>query len=283
MSTKPCHFNSVIAVGFQPMAVLTKKRMTTKISVENATRAYADGVVVVFENLNLQAHENEVLCIVGPSGCGKTTLLRCIDGLIPLSAGRIVIDGTQVQKPRPDVALVFQHFGLFPWKTVFDNVAYGLHLQQRPKDEVQGIVAHYIKMVGLSGFEKSYPYQLSGGMQQRAGLARALAVNPKILLMDEPFASVDAQTREILQDQLLGILEREKKTIVFITHSIDEAIVLGDRVVVLSPRPAQVRETLAVNFPGRRDLDSIKSSPYFAELRSHIWNELRHDLTSAVE
>lgn len=256
-----------------------KRRMESKISVENATRTYADGSVVVFENLNLQAHENEVFCILGPSGCGKTTLLRCIDGLIPLSAGRIAIDGTEVKQPRPDVALVFQHFGLFPWKTVFDNVAYGLHLQHRPKGEVQEIVAHYIKMVGLAGFEKSYPYQLSGGMQQRAGLARALAVNPKILLMDEPFASVDAQTREILQDQLLGILERERKTIVFITHSIDEAIVLGDRVAVLSPRPAQVRETLAVNFPGRRDLDHIKSSSHFAELRSHIWNELRHDLS----
>src|SRR5574341_593653 len=262
------------------MAVL---KMTTKISIENATRTYADGAVIAFENLNLQVQENEVMCIVGPSGCGKTTLLRCVDGLIPLSAGRISIDGTKVQKPRPDIALVFQHFGLFPWKTVYDNVAYGLSVQQRPQNEIKEIVPRYIKMVGLSGFEKSYPYQLSGGMQQRAGLARALAVNPKILLMDEPFASVDAQTREILQDQLLGILEREKKTIVFITHSIDEAIVLGDRVVVLSPRPGRVRETISVNFSTRHDLDSIKSSPQFVKLRSHIWNELRHDLTSAVE
>ncbi len=250
----------------------------TKISVEDATKTYVDGTVVVFENLSLQVNENEVLCILGPSGCGKTTLLRCMDGLIPLSSGRIVIDGAAVKQPRTDVAMVFQHFGLFPWKTVFENIAYGLTLQHRPKDEVQETVRHYIKMVGLSGFEKLYPYQLSGGMQQRAGLARALAVNPKVLLMDEPFASVDAQTRELLQEQLLGILQRERKTIVFITHSIDEALALGDRVLVLAPRPTHVREILNVDFPGPRTLDSIKSSQMFIELRSHIWNQLRHEL-----
>ncbi|MBI3740711.1 MAG: ABC transporter ATP-binding protein, partial [Chloroflexi bacterium] len=213
-----------------------------------------------------------------PSGCGKTTLLRCIDGLISLTAGRILIDGEEIREPRPDVTMVFQHFGLFPWKTVYENIAYGMRIQNRDQSEVKDAVAHYTKLVGLSGFEKSYPYQLSGGMQQRAGLARALVVNPKILLMDEPFASLDAQTRELLQDQLLAILAREHKTIVFITHSIDEAIVLGDRVVVLSPRPAQVREILPVHVAGARNVDAIKSSALFVELRSHIWNELKHDL-----
>jgi len=256
--------------------------MPPKISIENATRTYSDGAVTAFDKLNLQVNENEVLCIVGPSGCGKTTLLRCIDGLIPLSSGRIAIDGQAVKRPRPDVTMVFQHFGLFPWKTVYENIAYGMRIQKRPESEVTEAVAYYTKLVGLSGFEKSYPYQLSGGMQQRAGLARALAVNPKIMLMDEPFASLDAQTRELLQDQLLVIMGREHKTMVFITHSIDEAIVLGDRVVVLSPRPGQVREILPMPFSGERTVDAIKTNHQFVELRSHIWNELRHDLTNAV-
>ncbi len=257
--------------------------MGVKISVENATRTYSDGAVTAFQDLNLQVQENEVLCIVGPSGCGKTTLLRCIDGLIPLTAGQIVIDGQPVKEPRPDVTMVFQHFGLFPWKTVYENIAYGMRIQYRTESQVRDAVVHYIKLVGLGGFEKSYPYQLSGGMQQRAGLARALAVNPKILLMDEPFASLDAQTRELLQDQLLVIMARERKTIVFITHSIDEALVLGDRVVVLSPRPAQVREILPLQFTGDRTVDAIKSNQRFVELRSHVWNELRHDLTNSAQ
>ncbi len=250
----------------------------TKISIQDATRFYSDGKVIVFQNLTLPIYENEVLCIVGPSGCGKTTLLRCIDGLIPLSAGRIMIDGTAVLKPRTDVAMVFQHFGLFPWKSVHNNIAYGLSLQGRPQGEIKDTVEHYVHMVGLAGFEKSYPYQLSGGMQQRAGLARALAVNPKVLLMDEPFASLDAQTRELLQDQLLAILAREKKTMVFITHSIDEAIALGQRIVVLSSRPARVREVLPVEFPGERSVDSIKADPLFADLRNHIWQQLKHEI-----
>ncbi len=252
---------------------------SAKISVEGATKRFADDSVVVFEQLDLQVRENESLCIVGPSGCGKTTLLRCIDGLIPLSAGRIVIDGQEVHQPRTDVAMVFQHFGLFPWKSVSDNIAYGLSLQGRPKGEIKETVAHYIGMVGLDGFEKSYPYQLSGGMQQRAGLARALAVNPKVLLMDEPFASLDSQTRELLQDELLRILARERKSMIFITHSIDEAIALGDRIAVLSSRPARVREILDVSFPGTRELESIKASTLFAELRGHIWHELSHEIT----
>jgi NitT/TauT family transport system ATP-binding protein len=256
--------------------------MPIKISIENATRTYSDGAVTAFDKLNLQVNENEILCIVGPSGCGKTTLLRCIDGLIPLTAGRIVIDGQEVKRPRPDVTMVFQHFGLFPWKTVSENIAYGMRIQKRPESEVQDTVARYTRLVGLTGFEKSYPYQLSGGMQQRAGLARALAVNPKIMLMDEPFAALDAQTRELLQDQFLSIMAREHKTMVFITHSIDEAIVLGDRVAVLSPRPGQVREILPMPFSGERNVDAIKTSQQFVELRSHIWNELRHDLTQSV-
>lgn len=250
-----------------------------KISIEQATRYYGEGSVTVFENLDMEVCENEVLCIVGPSGCGKTTLLRCIDGLIPLSAGQIMIDRKPVTRPRTDVAMVFQHFGLFPWKSVYDNIAYGLALQGRAKSEIQDVVEHYVKMVGLGGFEKSYPYQLSGGMQQRAGLARALAVNPKVLLMDEPFASLDAQTRELLQDQLLMIMAHERKTMVFITHSIDEAIALGDRIAVLSPRPARVREIIPLDIPADRTVESVKANPRFGELRNHIWHELKHEIS----
>lgn len=263
----------------QPTMTTTREgSKPVKISIEAATRTYSQGAVVAFQNFDLQVLENEVLCIVGPSGCGKTTLLRCIDGLIPLTSGRIAIDGKEVKQPRPDVTMVFQHFGLFPWKTVYENIAYGMRIQHRNEEELKDHVARYIKLVGLSGFEESYPYQLSGGMQQRAGLARALTVNPKILLMDEPFASLDAQTRELMQDQLLTIIARERKTMVFITHSIDEAIVLGDRVVVLSPRPARVRELLTIDFGDSRTVDQVKSDARFTELRSHIWNELKHDL-----
>ncbi|HZS86065.1 MAG TPA: ATP-binding cassette domain-containing protein, partial [Chloroflexota bacterium] len=177
-----------------------------KIEVHDATRTFLDGSVTAFRGLSLGVRPNEVLCIVGPSGCGKTTLLRCIDGLIPLTGGRILIDGQEVREPSEQVAMVFQHFGLFPWKNVYDNVAYGLRLRGASKEEMAR-VTEYIRLVGLAGAERRYPYQLSGGMQQRAGLARALAVHPSILLMDEPFASVDAQTREILQAELLRIWE----------------------------------------------------------------------------
>src|SRR5262245_13288060 len=241
-----------------------------KILVENASKTFLDGGVVAFHGLTLAVRPNEVLCIVGPSGCGKTTLLRCIDGLIPLSDGRVLIDGQQVRAPSAQVAIVFQHFGLFPWKTVVENVAYGLRLRGASREELQG-VREYIRVVGLEGFENRYPYQLSGGMQQRVGLARALAVRPSVLLMDEPFASVDAQTRELLQEELLRIWERERQSMVFITHSIDEAVLLGDRITIMSTRPGRVKETLDVPFPRPREPGAVRARPEFAELRAHIW------------
>jgi NitT/TauT family transport system ATP-binding protein len=252
-----------------------------KILVDNATKTFLDGSVVAFHDLSLAVRPNEVLCIVGPSGCGKTTLLRCIDGLIPLTAGRVLIDGQEVREPSRQVAVVFQHFGLFPWKTVRDNVAYGLRLQGASRAEMDS-VQDYVRLVGLEGAETRYPYQLSGGMQQRVGLARALAVRPSILLMDEPFASVDAQTREILQEELLRIWERERQTMVFITHSIDEAVLLGDRVVVMSTRPGRIREILDVPFARPRDLDAVRAEPAFAELRQYIWDQLRQQAADAV-
>ena len=216
-----------------------------------------------------------MVCLLGPSGCGKTTLLRVVDGLIVPDEGEVTIGGRRVAGPRPDVAMVFQQFGLFPWKRLRQNVAYGIELRGRPRAEIERAVAHYTALVGLGGFEQAYPYQLSGGMQQRAGLARALAVNPSILLMDEPFGSLDAQTRETLQEELSRILAREPKTVLFVTHSIDEAIFLGDRVVVMSSRPGRVREILTVGLPRPRDLNQVRADAHAITLRAHIWEELR--------
>jgi len=246
------------------------------IVAENASKLFLDGAVVAFRQLSLGVRDGEILCVVGPSGCGKTTLLRCIAGLTDLSTGDILVHGTRVAGVPDGVAMVFQHFGLLPWKTVYDNAAFGLAMAGTPAVEIKRRVAHYLDLVGLAGFEQHYPYQLSGGMQQRVGLVRALAMNPSILLMDEPFAALDAQTREILQEELLALMERpdERKTVVFITHSIDEAVLLGDRVAVMSARPGHIKELLDIPFGRPRDVDAVRADPRFAELRTHIWRQL---------
>ena len=242
------------------------------IATEGASKLFLDGAVVAFHQLSLQVRRNEIMCVVGPSGCGKTTLLRCIAGLIDLSDGRILVHGKPVAGRPPDgVAMVFQHFGLLPWKTVYDNAAFGLSMAGVPAAPgSRSASTHYLELVGLTGFEKHYPYQLSGGMQQRVGLVRALAINPSVLLMDEPFAALDAQTREILQEELLQLMERpdERKTMVFITHSIDEAILLGDRIAVMTARPGRLKEILDIPFERPRDVDAIRADPRFAELRA---------------
>ena len=247
----------------------------SKIVVDHASKLFLQGSVVAFRNVDLQISNREVLCVVGPSGCGKTTLLRCIGGLLAPSSGQVLIDGQAVDCPRKGVAIVFQHFGLLPWKSVMDNVAFGLRIAGAPREVITERLDHYIQLVGLSGFETHYPYQLSGGMQQRVGLARALAIDPEILLMDEPFASVDAQTREVLQEELLQLHERERKTMIFITHSIDEAIVLGDRIAVMASRPGRIREILTVDFARPRDPAAVRAQSRYTELRNHIWEELR--------
>jgi len=252
--------------------------VTARIVVEEATKSYPG--LVVFDRLDLTIGDRETVCIVGPSGCGKTTLLRAMHGLLPLDAGRIRIDGTEVRSPRRNVAMVFQHFGLMPWKRVAQNVAYGLELARTPRATITDRVARYIDMVGLNGFEGRYPYQLSGGMQQRVGLARALAVEPDVLLMDEPFGSLDAQTREVLQDEVLRIYERLPRTMVFITHSIEEAIALGDRVVVLSARPARVREILDVPIRRPRTVASVVADERFVPLRDRCWRLLREPVAA---
>jgi NitT/TauT family transport system ATP-binding protein len=248
----------------------------TAIIARNASKLFLDGTVVAFRQLTLSVRHQEILCIVGPSGCGKTTFLRAIAGLIDLSTGDLLVGGKPVRGPPDGVAMVFQHFGLLPWKTVVANAGFGLKIAGASAATVRERVRHYLELVGLTGFEEHYPYQLSGGMQQRVGLVRALAINPSILLMDEPFAALDAQTREVLQEELLLLMQRpdERKTMVFITHSIDEAILLGDRIAVMSARPGRIKEVIELPFGRPRDVEAVRADPRFAELRAHIWRQL---------
>ncbi|HET9884763.1 MAG TPA: ABC transporter ATP-binding protein [Candidatus Binatia bacterium] len=226
-------------------------------------------------DVSLSIHENEFVSIIGPSGCGKTTLLKMIDGLIPYDSGRILIDGRQVTAPGPDRAVVFQAFALLPWRTVLANVEFSLELRRLPKEARTKTARDYLKRVGLSDFENHYPHELSGGMQQRAGLARALAVNPAILLMDEPFGAVDAQTRQLLQEELLELWQSQRKTVIFITHSMDEAVYLSDRVVVMTPRPGKVAEILDVPLPRPRVSGEVRRDGKFVDLTNYIWESLK--------
>jgi NitT/TauT family transport system ATP-binding protein len=238
------------------------------------------GVLEVFRGIDFELGEREIVTIVGPSGCGKTTLLRCIDGLLPVDAGEIWCGNERVTEPIAGMAMVFQHFGLFPWKTVSDNVAYGLRMAGASAAELAERVPHFIKLVGLAGFENAYPYQMSGGMQQRCGLARALAVEPDVLLMDEPFAAVDAQTREILQFELLRIWETRPTSMIFVTHSIEEAVLMGDRVFVLKGRPSSIEKIVEVDLPHPRTRETLKQAR-FAELRELVWNTLMKEAREA--
>lgn len=249
-----------------------------RIRVRGLGKRY--GALDVFRGIDLEIGAREIVALVGPSGCGKTTLLRCIDGLIAVDEGEIWVDQERVIKPIAGVAMVFQHFGLFPWKTVYDNVAYGLRMAGVAKAEIERKVPFFINLVGLAGFEQAYPYQMSGGMQQRCGLARALAIEPSVLLMDEPFAAVDAQTREILQFELLRIWEQRPTAMLFVTHSIEEAVLLGDRVVVLKGRPSRIEETIIVDLPRPRSRATL-GEPRFAELRERVWGNLMSEARKA--
>jgi NitT/TauT family transport system ATP-binding protein len=249
-----------------------------RIRVQGLCKRY--GTLEVFRDIEFDVGEREIVAVVGPSGCGKTTLLRCIDGLIPFDAGNVTVGHESVTGPIAGMAMVFQHFGLFPWKTVFDNVAYGLRMAGASKAEVERKVPVFIKMVGLAGFEKAFPYQMSGGMQQRCGLARALAVEPNVLLMDEPFAAVDAQTREILQFELLRIWEERPTAMIFVTHSIEEAVLLGHRVIVLKGRPSSIHETIPIDLPNPRTRDTLRLAR-FAELRERVWSTLMREARAA--
>jgi len=248
------------------------------IQIDRAAKEF--GALRVFQDIDLEIGEREIVSVVGPSGCGKTTLLRCIDGLVPLTEGEIRVDGKKVAGPPQGVAVVFQHFGLFPWKTVYENVAYGLRMEGASKAQIAESVQRHIELVGLTGFEKAYPYQLSGGMQQRTGLARALATDPHVLLMDEPFAAIDAQTREILQFELLRIWESRPMSMVFVTHSIEEAVLMGDRVVVLRGRPSSIHQIIETGLPRPRTRD-VFSTPRFNEVREQVWSLLMREAEQA--
>jgi len=258
-------------------AVQTQDEKTAAVQAIQATKMFLDGAVIAYRNLNLEIRAQEILCIVGPSGCGKTTLLRSIAGLTDLSSGQLLVHGKPVKGPPDGVAMVFQHFGLLPWKTVYDNAAFGLRMNGADEATVDERVTRYLDIVGLRGFEKSFPHQLSGGMQQRVGLVRALAMNPSILLMDEPFAALDAQTRETLQEELLALMQRpeERKAMVFITHSIDEALLLADRIAIMTARPGKIDEILPSPFGWPRDLDGVQRNPQFAEMRAYIRSKLK--------
>ncbi|MBB4185402.1 ABC transporter ATP-binding protein [Sinorhizobium terangae] len=231
----------------------------------------------VLDGIDFSVNEGELVSIVGPSGCGKSTFLAAVDGLVSIDGGRILIDEREVTKPGPDRGLVFQQDSLFPWRTVQRNVAYGLEIQKiLSKDEIAARARKFVELVGLAGFEDSYPRELSGGMRQRVNIARALAVDPELLLLDEPFAALDAQTREFMQFELLRILDRAQKTGVFITHQIDEAIFLSNRVVVFSARPAKVKEIVEIDLPKERTLD-LKHTPRFMEIFRHIWRLIEEE------
>jgi len=247
-----------------------------KLEVRDVSKSFRHGAgrVPVLQNLSLDVGDLEFLAIIGPSGCGKSTFLRVLDGLVPCDSGKICLNGREVTGTGQGRGMVFQSFNLFPWRTALQNIEFGLEIQGMGKDERRRISAHYIELVGLNGFEHAYPYQLSGGMQQRVGIARALAVRPEILLMDEPFGSLDVQTRDLLQDELLRIWEQEQKTVIFITHSIEEAIYLADRVLVFTPRPAQLERAIPVPF-GRPRREHLKTSAPFLDLRREIWEILK--------
>ncbi|WP_081898662.1 ABC transporter ATP-binding protein [Herbidospora cretacea] len=239
------------------------------VTIDDVTMRFGDRVAA--SNIRVDVAPGEIVSVVGPSGCGKTTLLRAVAGLLTPSEGSVQVDGETVDGTPEGVGMVFQHFGLFPWKTVEANVAYPLRLRGLPKEEIAARTRELVAMVGLSGFEKSYPHQLSGGMQQRTGLARALAVRPRVLLMDEPFGALDAQTAEVLRFELLRMWEEHPITMLFVTHSIDEAVLFGDRVVVLKGRPGRVHEVIDVALPHPRDR-AVARSEQFAALRERVWS-----------
>jgi NitT/TauT family transport system ATP-binding protein len=240
---------------------------------------FGQGDLLALEDVNLQVAEQEFCCIVGPSGCGKTTLLRILAGLERPTSGELQL--AMHDPERPLTAMVFQEQSIFPWMTVEENIGYGLRMRRVDASVRRDVVSHYIEKVGLARFAKAYPHQLSGGMKQRASVARAFATDPQILLMDEPFASVDEQTRALLQEELLRVWETNRKTVVYITHSIDEALVLGDRVLVMSSRPGHVKAEIEVSLPRPRSVYELKSTPAFAELVARVWGPLRQEVLAS--
>lgn len=242
-----------------------------KIVLDSVCKNY--GCTEVLEDINLTIDSGEFICIVGPSGCGKSTLLEIVAGLLPPSRGQVLLDGLPVKGPHPEVGVVFQDSSLYPWRTVLENVELGPEIRGMDKRTRRELAQEYVQMVNLKGFEYSYPHQLSGGMRQRVGIARALINNPEVLLMDEPFGAVDYLTRLQLQDELVGIWEREKKTIIFVTHDISEAVFLADRVVALTPRPSKIKRIIDIPLKRPRD----RSDSAILEMEEKIYRVINHE------
>lgn len=247
------------------------------LSLENISKQFENRDAL--SPLSLSVGEGSITCILGPSGCGKTTLLRIIAGLTAPSSGTVMLDNEPVLGPGADRGIVFQDFALFPWRTVRKNIEFGPEVKRLPVEERAQIVRKYLKLIDLAGFENAYPHELSGGMKQRVALARALANDPRILLMDEPFGSLDAQTRNIMQDELLNIWAATEKTIVFVTHSVDEAVYLADKIIVLTARPGAVKASLDVALPRPRD----RFDPDFIKIRQRVLGELQEEVLKMLE
>ena len=235
--------------------------------------------VLALDEVSLSVQNREFVALLGPSGCGKSTLLYLIGGFLPVEKGAIVTDGQPVTGPGPDRGIVFQHFALFPWKTVRHNILYGLERQGMPKDEREKRAMDFIELVGLHGFEDSYPSQLSGGMRQRCAIARTLAFDPKILLMDEPFGALDAQTRGLMQRELLAIWQRQPMTVLFVTHDVQEAVYLADRVAVMSARPGRIKTVVDTKFD--KNNPDIFKNKFFVEKVDEIWNLIKEEAIKA--
>ncbi|MFM2125511.1 MAG: hypothetical protein RL328_1962 [Acidobacteriota bacterium] len=255
--------------------------MAVKLQIDHLTKRYSlqreARQVLALNDITLGVEDGEFMAVVGPSGCGKTSLMNIVAGLLPYEHGSVSIDGKKVEGPGTDRAVVFQHASLLPWRSIMGNIRYGMEMQKRfDEATMQQRADHFLKLVGLTGFDKHFPGELSGGMQQRVNLARALAADPVVLLMDEPFAALDAQTREFMQSELLKIWAKAKKTVVFITHQINEAIFLADRVAVLSSRPGRLKKVFDVPFDRPRTL-ALKRDPRFLELEDEIWKLIEEE------
>ena len=246
-----------------------------KVKIDNVKKIYnsRNGEMIAVNGVSLDIYENEFICVVGPSGCGKSTLLNIIAGLLEPSSGKVYCDGKEVVGTGTERGVVFQQYALFPWMTVKKNVMFGLNLQGIKGAEAEEKAMKYIKMVQLEDFLDHYPKELSGGMKQRVAIARAYAVNPSVLLMDEPFGALDAQTRTQLQSELLETWEKERKTCFFITHDVDEAIILAQKVIIMSARPGRIKEIVDINIPYPRTQET-KMAPEFLELKNHIWSQV---------
>lgn len=251
------------------------EKRTVKLKIDKVSKVFdtRNGEMIALNEISLDIRENEFICVVGPSGCGKSTLLNIIAGLLEPTSGTVYCDGQKVKGTGTERGVVFQQYALFPWMTVLKNVMFGLELKGIKKSEAKEIAMKYIEMVQLQDFVNHYPKELSGGMKQRVAIARAYAVNPSVLLMDEPFGALDAQTKAQLQTDLLNTWENEQKTCFFITHDVDEAILLAQKVVVMSARPSCIKEIIDVNIPYPRTQET-KMLPEFLELKNRVWNEV---------